>query len=134
MVLLFSLSLYPLICLLFFFFFKFLNVTGLALGMGVATATDTLCSQVMGEGGKVLKCSDILMMLFLRLMAIRTTREWVLSCSEVSSCVRYIVNVLISETLTGILIISLLLFPIWVAWLNTESLLLLVQQEPCIAK
>lgn len=34
----------------------------------------------------------------------------------------------------GIFILGLVLFPIMALWLNTESLLLLVQQTPCVAK
>ena len=34
----------------------------------------------------------------------------------------------------GILILGLAMFPIWALWLNAESILLLVQQVPCVAR
>ena len=34
----------------------------------------------------------------------------------------------------GIWILGLALFPILIIWLNTESFLLLIQQDPCVAR
>jgi len=34
----------------------------------------------------------------------------------------------------GILILGLAMCPIWALWLNAESILLLVQQTPCVAR
>lgn len=39
-----------------------------------------------------------------------------------------------SLTNLGILILGVFVFPICALWLNTESVLLLVQQEPCVAR
>lgn len=43
-------------------------------------------------------------------------------------------SVPIMSVYAGVLTVGLLMFPIWVLWLNAETLLLLVQQEPCIAR
>lgn len=34
----------------------------------------------------------------------------------------------------GIWILGLAMFPVLVLWLNTESLLLFIQQDPCVAR
>jgi len=34
----------------------------------------------------------------------------------------------------GILIVFLGLFPVWALWMNTEPLLLFLQQPPCVAR
>ena len=34
----------------------------------------------------------------------------------------------------GILILGIAMCPIWALWLNAESILLLVQQTPCVAR
>ena len=58
-------------------------------------------------------------------------------CSEVTingSIIMYYFRIDSWYTSKGILIIGLALFPIIALWLNTESLLLLVQQTPCVAR
>ena len=34
----------------------------------------------------------------------------------------------------GILILGIAMLPIWAVWLNAESLLVLLQQSPCVAR
>ena len=48
-----------------------------------------------------------------------------------NSCLTMLIVHLLHE---GILIMGLALFPIIALWLNTESLLLLAQQAPCVAR
>ena len=68
-------------------------------------------------------------------MEAKTIRESVSYYSEVTCRVDVAaVAFLFVTTILGILILSLILFPIWAVWLNTESLLLIVQQPPCVAR
>lgn len=43
-------------------------------------------------------------------------------------------TVALSLPCSGILILAISMFPVFVVWLNSEAITLLLQQEPCVAR
>ena len=96
--------------------------------MGLSTAAETLCSQVIHH----VKIYNKIDTLLYRVMDLKTTRKLGMFFSKVNNWT--IIDLILIIFSSGVMILLLVTLFIWCVWLNTESLFLLLQQPPCVAR